>query len=218
MFALDEIDHLFRADLPTTSDWERRYPPRRLDPQAQVTRFCPSPTGSAHLDGVFVAILDRAVAHDSGGVYFLRIEDTDQEREVNGAVELFSKAFTYFGVMSDEPEGTGLYGPYTQLHRSEIYQSYVRELLRSDKAYLCFCTKDDLARVTEAQRAAKVPTGYYGSWARCRDNSAEQVRANLAAGSPTLFASDRLVTLVGACRSSISYAARSRWRTTGTTL
>ncbi|WP_322753884.1 glutamate--tRNA ligase [Frankia sp. Cas3] len=184
MLDRDEIDALYPADLPGPEHWEERYPPRNLTPGAMVTRFCPSPTGFAHLGGVYVAILDKDLARQSGGAYFIRIEDTDQARTVEGATAQFDAAFGYFGVSSDESDQTGAYGPYTQSDRARIYLTYIREFLRAGKAYLCFATKEELGTATEEQRAKKVPTGYYGRWATWRDAADEQVRERLAAGQP----------------------------------
>ncbi|MCP2163438.1 glutamate--tRNA ligase [Goodfellowiella coeruleoviolacea] len=178
------IDALFPADLPEPGHWEQRYPPRQLPEGAKVTRIGPSPTGFMHIGGIYVGMIDRDVAHRSGGTYLVRVEDTDQTREVEGAVEQFERAFDYFAIQPDEAEGTGAYGPYHQSRRSEIYLTYVRELLRQGKAYLCFATKEELAEITAKQQAAKLPTGYYGRWAIWRDAPAEEVQARLAAGDP----------------------------------
>jgi glutamyl-tRNA synthetase len=180
----DEIDSLFPADLPDPAHWEQRYPPRALPAGAEVTRFCPSPTGSMHIGGIYVAMIDSALAEQSGGAYLIRIEDTDQEREVEGALAQFDSAFAYFGVVPGEHDGNGAYGPYTQSQRADIYLSYARQLLREHKAYLCFATKDELAAAAAEQRAAKRPTGYYGAWALWRDVPAASVRERLAAGEP----------------------------------
>jgi glutamyl-tRNA synthetase len=179
-----DIDALFPADLPEPGHWEERYPPRGLPEGALVTRFSPSPTGSAHIGGIYVAVINKAMSRQSGGRYIVRIEDTDQAREVEGAIAQFDQAFGYFGVRPDETDDDGGYGPYVQSRRAEIYQSYVRQLLREDKAYLCFDTREELAAAAAAQRAAKVPTGYYGRWATWRDASPEDVRRRLAAGEP----------------------------------
>ena len=197
MLERDEIDALFRGapagpavpaepagELAEPEHWERRYPPRELPPGAMVTRFSPSPTGAAHLGGVYVAMLDKDLARNSGGVYFIRVEDTDQARTVEGALAQFDTAFSYFGVHADETAETGAYGPYTQSRRAAIYLSYAREFLRDGRAYLCFATREELAAAAEQQRAAKVPTGYYGRWALWRDAPDEQVRAALAEGRP----------------------------------
>ncbi len=184
MLDRDEIDALFPADLPEPAYWEERYPPRDLPEGAQVTRFSPSPTGFAHIGGIYVAMVDKAIANQTGGVFLIRIEDTDQSREVEGATTQFDQAFGYFGVTSQETDATGHYGPYVQSHRSRIYLTYARQFLREGKAYQCFATREELATAAAEQRAEKVPTGYYGRWAIWRDAPADQVRARLAAGDP----------------------------------
>ena len=178
------IDGLFPADLPEPEHWEQHYPPRQLPEGAQVTRFGPSPTGFVHIGGVYVATIDRDIAAHSGGVYLVRVEDTDQSREVEGALVQFARAFDYFGIPSDEDDRQGSYGPYRQSARDRIYLTYVRELLRQGTAYLCFATKDELADIAARQQAAKIPTGYYGSWARWRDADPGAVQAELATGAP----------------------------------
>ncbi|MGH3788552.1 MAG: glutamate--tRNA ligase [Pseudonocardiaceae bacterium] len=178
------IDALFPADLPEPQHWEQHYPPRRLPEGAQVTRFGPSPTGFVHIGGVYVATIDRDIATHSGGVYLVRVEDTDQSREVEGALAQFARAFDYFGVSSDEDEQHGSYGPYLQSGRERVYLTYVRELLRAGKAYLCFATKEELFEITTRQQAAKIPTGYYGSWAIWRDADPTAVQTKLADGAP----------------------------------
>ncbi len=184
MLAPAEIDALFPPDLPGPLYWERQYPPRDLPDGAKVTRLAPSPTGFVHIGGIYMAMIDREVAHWSGGIYIVRIEDTDQARAVEGAIEQFSRAFDYFGLPPDEEEGTGDYGPYRQSEREDIYLSYARELLRQGKAYLCFATSAELADIRRRQEASKVPTGYYGDWAIWRDAPDDQVRARLTDGDP----------------------------------
>ncbi|MGH3853889.1 MAG: glutamate--tRNA ligase [Pseudonocardiaceae bacterium] len=178
------IDALFPAGLPEPEHWEQRYPPRRLPEGAQVTRFGPSPTGFVHIGGVYVATLDRDIAAHSGGVYLVRVEDTDQSREVEGALAQFARTFDYFGISSDEDDERGGYGPYHQSARERVYLTYVRELLRQGMAYLCFATKAELADITTRQQAAKIPTGYYGSWAIWRDADPATVQAKLTEGAP----------------------------------
>jgi glutamyl-tRNA synthetase len=183
MLARSEIDALFPPDLPDPGHWEQRYPPRQLPDRALVTRLGPSPTGSPHIGHIYQAMIDLDVAHRSGGRYLVRIEDTDTAREVGGVLSQFNRAFSYFGLEPDEEEGRGDYGPYLQSARSAIYLSHARELLREGTAYLCFDTPEELAATRAAQQAAKVPTGYYGSWATWRDASDEDVRARLAANA-----------------------------------
>jgi glutamyl-tRNA synthetase len=178
------IDALFPADLPEPEHWERHYPPRSLPEGAEVTRFGPSPTGFVHIGGIYVATIDRDIAIHSNGVYLVRVEDTDQSREVEGALAQFARAFDYFGLRPDEDDEHGNYGPYRQSRRDRIYLTYVRELLRQGKAYPCFATKDELVDITTRQQAAKLPTGYYGSWAIWRDADPAAVQAKLADGAP----------------------------------
>jgi glutamyl-tRNA synthetase len=178
------IDSLFPADLPEPPHWEDRYPPRDLPAGAQVTRLGPSPTGFLHIGGIYVATIDVDVSRHSGGVYLVRIEDTDQARITEGAGQQFAEAFSYFDVESDEDDQTGRYGPYEQSRRSQIYLSYVRELLRQDRAYLCFATREELADISAQQKAAGALPGYYGRWAIWRDAPAERVAQRLAAGDP----------------------------------
>jgi len=179
-----EVDNLFPADLPEPGDWEQRYPPRQLPADAQVTRLGPSPTGFIHLGGIYAAMIDLAVAHQTGGRYFVRIEDTDQSREVAGAYDQFNRAFAYFRVVPDEGEGAGDYGPYRQSERATIYLSYAREMLRAGKAYLCFATSEELADIRTRQQQLKKPTGYYGEWALWRDADDAVVREQLTKGTP----------------------------------
>jgi glutamyl-tRNA synthetase len=179
-----EIDALFPADLPEPAHWEQRYPARQLPDGAEVTRFGPSPTGFVHIGGIYVAMIDRDVAHRTGGSYVLRVEDTDQAREVQGAAAQFDNAFAYFGLPADEHDEVGGYGPYYQSQREDIYLTYVRELLREGKAYLCFATPEELADIRARQDATKMPPGYYAGWALWRDRDPADVRAKLAEGAP----------------------------------
>jgi glutamyl-tRNA synthetase len=182
MLTAEFINSLFDAELPEPSHWESSFPPRNLPPSAIVTRFGPSPTGFLHTGGVYVATLGKNLAHHSGGSYFIRIEDTDQAREVPGSREQFARGFKYFDIESDENDSNSKWGPYEQSKRELIYHTYARELLRTDRAYLCFCTRDELAQMTEEQLAAKLQTGYYGSWARCRNLTQAEVMSRLEAG------------------------------------
>ena len=181
MLSTELINSLFDTALPEPSYWESHYPPRDLPAGAIVTRFGPSPTGFLHTGGVYIATLAKNLAHHSGGVYFVRIEDTDQAREVAGSREQFARAFKYFDIESDENDSS-TWGPYEQSKREQIYHTYARELLRHGHAYLCFCTREELAQMQEQQVAAKAHTGYYGEWARCRHLSEAEVISRLEAG------------------------------------
>jgi glutamyl-tRNA synthetase len=184
MLSQDVVDSLFPSDLPEPDHWEHRYPPRDLPEGAKVTRFAPSPTGFLTIGGVYTAIIDADVARQSGGVYLVRLEDTDQARVTEGVAAQFAEAFAYFSIGPDEDDQTGRYGPYSQSARAQIYLTYVRELMRQGRAYPCFATKQDLEEITARQRAAGALPGYYGKWAIWRDADPEQVTKRLAAGDP----------------------------------
>ncbi len=172
----------------TVDDIEAKYPQRQLAPGAMVTRLAPSPTGFIHLGNLYGAYADMKLANQSGGVFYLRIEDTDEKREVPGAVEEIINGLKYFGVDFDEGaliDGEkGAYGPYRQSARKELYQVYARELVKKGLAYPCFCTEEDLAEIRNQQEAQKEQTGYYGRWARDRFLTMEQIEKNLAEGKP----------------------------------
>ncbi|HEX4832489.1 MAG TPA: glutamate--tRNA ligase family protein [Trebonia sp.] len=183
----DLIDALFPADLAEPAELEQRYPPRDLPAGAEVTRFAPSPTGSLHIGGVFTATVALDVARHSGGVYLVRIEDTDQARFDETSAAQFRAAFSYFGITPDESDeayggSPGRYGPYTQSARASLYLTYVRDLMRRGRAYPCFATKDELAEIAARQKATGALPGYYGDWAIWRDAPEDQVRERLAAG------------------------------------
>jgi glutamyl-tRNA synthetase len=183
------IDSLFPAALPSPAELEQRYPPRGLPHGAEVTRFAPSPTGSMHIGGVFTGSVAQDIARHSGGVYLVRVEDTDRTRFDAGSADQFAQAFAYFGIEPDESDAAGTgkpgcHGPYTQSARADIYLTYVRELMRRGLAYPCFASKDELAQIAASQKAAGALPGYYGEWATWRDAPSEQVRQRLDAGDP----------------------------------
>jgi len=183
------IDSLFPAGLPSAAELERRYPPRALPAGAEVTRFAPSPTGSLHIGGVFTASVALDIARHSGGVYLVRIEDTDQSRFDESSAAQFAEAFRYFGIEpmeSDDPvAGTvGPYGPYTQSARAGLYLAYVQDLMLRGLAYPCFATKDELAEIAARQKATGALPGYYGDWAIWRDAPEPQVLERLTNGDP----------------------------------
>ncbi len=170
------------------SYYEELYPARDLPQGAQVTRLAPSPTGFIHLGNLFVAIANERIAHQSGGTMYLRIEDTDLKRKVEGAVDAVKNALRYFDIRFDEGaeiEGAeNKYGPYYQRERAEIYHAYAKELIRQGLAYPCFCTEETLSALREKQTEEKKITGYYGEYAVCRNLSEEEIYANLAANKP----------------------------------
>jgi glutamyl-tRNA synthetase len=183
------IDSLFPAGLPSAAELERRYPPRALPAGAEVTRFAPSPTGSLHIGGVFTASVALDIARHSGGVYLVRIEDTDQSRFDESSAAQFAEAFRYFHIEpmeSDDPVAAtvGPYGPYTQSARAGLYLAYVQDLMLRGLAYPCFATKDELAEIAARQKATGALPGYYGDWAIWRDAPEPQVLERLANGDP----------------------------------
>lgn len=164
---------------------EARYPARDLPEDAEVMRTPPSPTGFVHIGTIYAGLVNERIAHQSGGVFILRIEDTDKKREVEGSVEQIIQAFKEFDLPYDEgPETDGKYGPYFQSQRGQIYLGYAIDLLRRGRAYPCFATPEELQAAVKQQQAEKVRPGYYGQWALWRDKSEDEVNAALDAGQP----------------------------------
>lgn len=159
--------------------YEDLYPERDLKEGAIVTRYAPSPTGFVHLGALYSAFIGRKMATQTNGVFFLRIEDTDQKREVENGVNSIIDDLNKFdinfdeGVSKDGDKGT--YGPYTQSQRKDIYQAFAKKLIIEDKAYPCFCTEEDGQKDRETQGTQKERLGYYGKWAHCRNLSIEEV-------------------------------------------
>lgn len=172
-------------DVKPIEYYEEKYPLRNLEKGAQVTRLAPSPTGFMHLGNLYVALANERIAHQSGGVLYLRIEDTDQKRKVEGAVEVIHSSLRYFGINFDEgAEIGGEYGPYYQQQRGEVYHAYAKELIRKGLAYPCFCTEEEINEIREYQTEHKLLPGYYGEFAKWRDRSEEEIYAALAEGKP----------------------------------
>ena len=186
------MDHQALADLlfpnvtETPQSLEEKFPPRQLPEGAVVTRMAPSPTGFVHLGNLVQGLTSERMAHQSGGVLFLRVEDTDAKREVPGAVEVLINTLKHYGISFDEGAtidgDNGNYGPYRQRQRAEIYHVYAKKLVSEGQAYPCFCTEEQLAAMREQQEANKETTGYYGRYAMWRDRSMEEIQAELDAG------------------------------------
>lgn len=169
-------------------EWEADFPPRGLPPGAKVTRIGPSPTGFIHLGNLYNALVGERLAHQSGGLFFLRIEDTDAKREVPGAVEAIIRSLGFFGVHFDEGatiEGeAGIYGPYRQRQRKVIYQAIAKRLVAMGYAYPCFCNEDELEAMRQEQMAGKHNLGYYGEWAKCRNLGWAKIKVLTDAKTP----------------------------------
>ncbi len=180
---------LFPHITKTPEDYEAQFPERKLPDTAMVTRLGPSPTGFIHLGNLYGAFVDERLAHQSGGTFYLRIEDTDDKRYVEGAVETIIDALAFFGINFDEGAllggDNGAYGPYFQSKRGEIYQCFAKELVAKGMAYPCFLTEGELAEIRQKQESAKETTGIYGKYAeKSRNLTLEQIEANIKSGKP----------------------------------
>lgn len=178
---------LFGHITKTPADYELLYPKRQLKEDAKVTRFAPSPTGFLHIGGLFAALISERVAHQSDGVFILRIEDTDKKREVADGVTKILEGLLGFGIKIDEgfvdfDTQRGDYGPYMQSQRAEIYQAFAKKLVSEGKAYPCFCSEDELNATREIQEKEKLLPGYWGKFAKCRDLSYEEIENKIKNG------------------------------------
>lgn len=206
---------LFPEVVNTPEYYEEKFPYRKLPNKAEVTRMAPSPTGFIHLGNLYSALADERIAHRNGGVFYLRIEDTDEKRKVDGAVETIINVLRYFNIEFDEGAGfddsdpRNAYGPYFQRQRVEIYHSYAKSLVERGLAYPCFCTEEELDKVRAEQEEKKVLTGYYGEYATCRNLSYEEIEANIKAGKPYVLrlrsqgSPDKEITFVDAIKGEI---------------
>ena len=183
-----ELAELLFPNITTTvEEIEKKYPKRNLPEGAKVTRFAPSPTGFVHMGSLLSAFENYRFAHDSNGVFFLRIEDTDQERSVENGISGIVRDLANFGIVPDEGmlnenESKGNYGPYIQSMRKEIYQTYIKDLVSKGLAYPCFCSHEMLDETRTLQELNKERIGYYGSYARCRNLNMDEVKNHLAKG------------------------------------
>ncbi|WP_160676108.1 glutamate--tRNA ligase [Clostridium sp. C8-1-8] len=171
----------------STEYYIEKYPKRNLKEGAKVTRYAPSPTGFQHIGGVFAALIDERIASQSEGIFYLRIEDTDQKREVEGAIEDTIDTMHHFGLdfnegMTSEDTSKGEYGPYRQSQRAEIYNTFAKDLLIKGLAYPDFCTPEELAELRERQIAQKITPGYYGEYAKFRNITEEEALERIERG------------------------------------
>lgn len=173
-------DILINEHLPSIESLEKKYPRRELKERAMVTRIAPSPTGFMHIGGLYTALISERLAHQSGGVFYLRIEDTDQKREIKGAADLVVQSLDHFNIKTDEGQTLngneiGDYAPYKQSERSSIYKTYIKSLLEKGLAYPCFCSLEETEEIRKEQESKKLRPGYYGDWARWRNKSEEEI-------------------------------------------
>ena len=201
------MDYNYLAELlfpdvrETPEDMEKRYPPRELPEGAKVTRFAPSPTGFVHFGGLFPSTVGDRLAHQSGGVFYLRIEDTDAKREVPGAAEALIRTLETYGINFDEgailgDDGKicdkGNYGPYKQSRRGPIYHVYAKQLVKEGKAYPCFSTEEELEELQQINKKEEIKNTDWEAVAAQRkaemlarrNFTIEEVEANLKAGMP----------------------------------
>ncbi len=201
------MDYNYLAELlfpdvrETPEDMEKRYPPRELPEGAKVTRFAPSPTGFVHFGGLFPSTVGDRLAHQSGGVFYLRIEDTDAKREVPGAAEALIRTLETYGINFDEgailgDDGKicdkGNYGPYKQSLRGPIYHVYAKQLVKEGKAYPCFSTEEELEELQQINKKEEIKNTDWEAVAAQRkaemlarrNFTIEEVEANLKAGMP----------------------------------
>ena len=176
----------------TADDYLKKYPKRQLKEGAKVVRYAPSPTGFQHIGGIFTALINERLASQSDGIFYLRIEDTDQKREVAGAIEDTIKTMESFdlhfneGVTGENTE-KGNYGPYKQSERGNIYKAFAKVLVEKGLAYPCFCSAEELTATREEQTANKITPGYYGTYAKCRDLDPNVAIERIKNGDPYIL-------------------------------
>ena len=181
------IEKLFPDLLLIPEEIEKKYPPRNLENGAMVTRIAPSPTGFMHIGSLYTALISERLAHQTKGVFYLRIEDTDKKREVDGSAILIPISLNHYGIKIDEGEtilGTenGQYGPYKQSNRVDIYKAYVKFLVEKGLAYPCFDTNEELEEMRKIQEEQSIRTGYYKQWAKWRNRTDKDVLQILEEG------------------------------------
>ena len=184
----DLANLIFPEITKTVKDYEEMYPKRNLNEGSAVTRFAPSPTGFVHIGNFQAALIDYVIAKQDGGIFYLRNEDTDQDRQIDGAVEVIMDTLREYNMQPDEYEENdkvvGNYGPYIQSKRKEIYHAFIKHLIEIDRAYPCFCTKEELDEMRKVQEQSKKRTGYYSKYAHCRKLSLEQKIEKIKSGAP----------------------------------
>ena len=209
-------DLMFPNVTKTVSDYEKMYPARKLEDGARVTRFAPSPTGFVHMGSLLSALEDYKAARDTNGIFYLRIEDTDQKRSVENGITGILNDLKNFDITPDEgmineTDAIGEYGPYIQSKRQEIYHTFAKDLVLRGLAYPCFCTSVELDEIRESQELNKERIGYYGSFAKCRSVSIDEAINKIKAGceftvrlkSPGDF--DKKITLHDEARGDIEF-------------
>ncbi|MDA3932599.1 MAG: glutamate--tRNA ligase [Tenericutes bacterium] len=179
---LNEIANVVFPDIHLTiKDLERKYPKRNLSEDAIVTRFAPSPTGFLHTGSLFTSLVSYRFAKQTDGVFFLRLEDTDQKREIKGSGDKVVEQLETFGIVPDESylDEFTAYGPLVQSQRKDIYHTVIKAMIASGDAYPCFCTHEELAETRKYQEENKLLPGYYGEFATCKHLDEKEVLKRL---------------------------------------
>ena len=182
-----ELADLIFPDVKDASYYEEKYPERDLPEGAQVVRVAPSPTGFIHVGGIFQGLIAKKIAEQTNGVFFVRIEDTDQKRKIENGTEEILNAYKDYDLYPDETVGKGNYGPYIQSERREIYKAYAKKLLEEGNAYPCFCSAEELEKIRDNQTKAQERTGYYGKWAKCRNMPIDMAAEKIKNGDPYII-------------------------------
>ena len=182
-----ELANLIFPNAKPISYYEDKYKVRDLKEGAVVSRFAPSPTGFVHIGGLYQALVARLITKKTGGIFFLRIEDTDQKREIENGVTDIVNSLKDFDMEPDEgmfsdTEEKGEYGPYKQSLRKDIYQAYAKYMIEMGKAYPCFCSPEEVEEIRKKQEVAKIRPGYYGVWAKCRNLTLEEMAEKIKNG------------------------------------
>ena len=189
MVSNQELANIIFPDVKETiEDLEKRYPNRNLPDGAEVTRFAPSPTGFLHTGSLFTSLICRKVATQSGGIFYVRLEDTDTKREIQGSGEQLLSQLKVFNIVPDEGymgnEDKGSYGPYVQSKRADIYRVAIKYLIEQGRAYPCFCSQAELDDIRNKQEKMKLIPGYYGQFAKCRFLTNDERATRILAGEP----------------------------------
>ena len=187
-----DLANLIFPDAKDISYYEEKYKKRELKEGAVVTRYAPSPTGFMHIGGLYQSLIAKKVANQTEGVFFVRIEDTDQKREIENGVEQILESLKEYDLSPDETvqsngEDKGAYGPYVQSKRKDIYIAYAKSLIEKGMAYPCFCSSEELEKIRENQEKAKERTGYYGKWTKCRNMPVDMAIEKIKNGDPYII-------------------------------
>ncbi len=184
-----DLANLIFPDVKDYTYYEEKYVKRDLPEGTQVLRYAPSPTGFVHIGGLYQSLIAKKIAKQTGGVFYVRIEDTDQKREIENGANQILQALKDYDVSPDETinidgSDNGNYGPYMQSKRKDIYQSYAKKLLEEGNAYPCFCSPEELDKIRGDQEKAKERTGYYGKWTKCRNMPIDMAIEKIKNGDP----------------------------------